>query len=133
MHKFKIVATSILSVMAATAVSAQQPQWVQLASTKDGDLIYFDIASQVRLFDAGVKRNTFTTLSLNASGVRRSLRSRYQADCLKGTLALHGLELVSTQGALIRRVPLDSADREAIVPSQNTIAADIWQYACFQF
>ena len=134
MHKsIKLFAASIISFTAATAVQAQQPQWVQIGETGSGDQILFDTASQVRLFDAGVKQNTFRTMTLSTSGERKSFRQRYQADCFKGTLALRGLELVTAQGSLIRSVSLDRSDREAITPQQGTIAASIWQYACSQF
>lgn len=134
MHKLiKAIAVSALSLTAATAVQAQQPQWVQIAETEGGDRIFFDTASQIRLFDAGVKQNTFRTLTLATAPGRRSLRSRYQADCFKGTLALRGLDLVNAQGTLIRQVPLQAADKDAVIPRKDTIAADIWQYACSQF
>ncbi len=98
MHKsIKLLAASILSLTTAATVQVQQPQWVEIAQTGGGDRVYFDTASQVRLFDAGVKQNTFQTVTLATVAGRRSLRSRYQADCFKGTLALRGLELVNAK------------------------------------
>lgn len=134
MHKsIKVIAASILGFTVATAVRAQQPQWVQITTTDSGDRIFFDTASQVRLFDAGVKQNTFSTLTLATAAGKRSFRQRYQADCFKGTLALSGLKLVNAQGSVIRDVPLDSADRDPFVPEKDTVALDIWRYACAQF
>jgi hypothetical protein len=135
MHKsIKIVAVSILSFTAATAVYAQkQPeQWVQVVTTQDGNRIYFDLSSQVQLFDTGVKKNSFRTVTTSAEG--RPLRGmRYQADCFQGTLALQGVEIVNAQGSLIRRVPLESADKAPTVPAKDTVAAEIWRYACSRF
>lgn len=134
MHKLiKAIAVSALSFATAATVQAQQPQWVEIAQTGGGDRIFFDATSQVKLFDAGVKQNTFRTMTLATTAGRRSFRQRYQADCLKGTLALSGLELVNAQGTLIRSVPLERADRDPFVPGQGTVALDIWRYACSQF
>ncbi|MEG3929469.1 hypothetical protein [Microcoleus sp. T3_D1] len=134
MHKsIQIIAATVLSLATAAPLQAQQPQWVEIAQTGSGDRVFFDTASQVRLFDAGVKQNTFRTVTLATVPGRRSLRSRYQADCFKGTLALRGLELVNAQGTPIRDVPLDRADKDPIVPAKDTIALDIWRYACAQF
>jgi hypothetical protein len=74
MHKsIKVIAASILSFTAATAVQAQAPQqWVKIAETGNGDQVFFDAASQVRLFDSGVKQNTFRTMTLSTSAERRS-------------------------------------------------------------
>ncbi|MEG4446702.1 hypothetical protein QUB49_33935 [Microcoleus sp. AT9_B4] len=134
MHKsIQIIAATVLSFSAATAVQAQQPQWVEIAQTGSGDRIYFDTASQVKLFDAGVKQNTFRTMTLATEAGRRSFRQRYQADCFKGTLTLRGLELVNAQGTPIRQVTLERADKNPIVPAKDTIALDILRYACAQF
>lgn len=134
MHKsIQIITATVLSLATVAPVQAQQPQWVEIAQTGGGDRVFFDTASQVRLFDAGVKQNTFQTVTLATVAGRRSLRSRYQADCFKGTLALRGLELVNAQGTPIREVPLGRADKDPIVPAKDTIALDIWQYACAQF
>lgn len=134
MHKFiKAIAVAVLSLTTAAPVHAQQPQWVEIAQTGSGDRIYFDTASQVKLFDAGVKQNTFSTLTLATAAGKRSFRQRYQADCFKGTLALRGLELVNAQGTPIRQVTLERADKDPIVPAKDTIALDIWRYACAQF
>lgn len=134
MHKLiKAIAVSALSLTAATAVHAQGQQWVQITTTESGDRVFFDTASQVRLFDAGVKQNTFHTLTLATTAGRRSFKQRYQADCFKGTLALYGLELVNAQGSSIRQVPLDRVDKDPYVPAKDTVALDIWRYACAQF
>ena len=135
MHKsIQAIAVSILSLTAATAVQAQgQQQWVQITTSENGDRVFFDLASQVKTFDAGIKQNTFRTLILASSAGRRSLRQKYHADCLDGTLALRGTDLVNTQGSFIREVPLERADKSAIVPAKDTIAANIWRYACSQF
>lgn len=134
MHKsIQVITAAALSLTTAATVQAQQPQWVEIAKTGGGDRVFFDTASQVRLFDAGVKQNTFRTVTLATVAGRRSLRSRYQADCFKGTLALRGLELVNAQGTPIREVPLERADKDPIVPAKDTIALDIWRHACSQF
>ncbi|MEG4087526.1 hypothetical protein [Microcoleus sp. POL10_C6] len=134
MHKLiQIIAATILSLATATTVQAQQPQWIEITKTESGDRVFFDTASQVKLFDAGVKQNTFRTMTLATTAGRRSFRQRYQADCFKGTLALRGLDLMSNQGSLIREVPLERADRESVIPEEGTIAASIWRYACSQF
>ena len=135
MHKaIKAIAIAVtaLSFATATAVHAQNQQWVQI-TTENGYRVFFDTASQVRLFDVGVKQNTFYTLALTTATGMRSFKQRYRADCFKGTLALHGLELVNTQGSLIRSVPLDSADKDPFIPAKDTIASDIWRHACAQF
>ena len=136
MHKqTKILAISTLLIsVAAASVPAwgQQSQWVQIAETGSGERGYFDLSSQVRQFDTGIKQNSFRTATTSPEG--RPLRgARYQADCFKGTLALRGLEVLNTQGAVVRQVPLSSADRVPAVPAKDTIAADIWRYACSQF
>ena len=134
MHKaIKAIAIAVtaLSLTAATVVA--QGQWVQITTTENGYQVFFDVASQVRLFDVGVKQNTFYTLALTTTTGIRSFKQRYRADCFKGTLALHGLELVNTQGSLIRSVPLSSADRDPFIPAKDTIASDIWRHACAQF
>ena len=134
MHKaIKAIAIAVtaLSLTAATVVA--QGQWVQITTTENGYQVFFDAASQVRLFDVGVKQNTFYTLALTTTTGMRSFKQRYRADCFKGTLALHGLELVNTQGSLIRSVPLSSADKDPFIPVKDTIALDIWRYACAQF
>ena len=134
MHKLiKAIAITVaaLSLTAATAVA--QRQWVQITTIENNYSVFFDTASQVQLFDVGVKQNTFYTLALTTTTGMRSFKQRYRADCFKGTLALYGLELVNAQGSLIRSVPLDSADRDPFIPAKDTIALDIWRYACAQF
>ncbi|MEG4287262.1 hypothetical protein QUB68_29575 [Microcoleus sp. A006_D1] len=135
MHKsIKIVAASILSVMATTTVHAQrQPeQWVKIATNEDDEQIYFDVSSQKQVFDSGVKTNSFRTVTTSSQGA--SLRgARYQADCFQGTLALQSAEVVTARGAFVRRIPLESAYKEANVPMKDTIAAAILQYACSRF
>lgn len=136
MHKaIKAIAIAVttLSFATATAVHAQNQRWVQITTTENGYRVFFDAASQVRLFDVGIKQNTFYTLALTTTTGMRSFKQRYRADCFKGTLALHGLELVNAQGSLIRSVPLDSADRDPFIPAKDTIALDVWRYACAQF
>lgn len=134
MHKsIQAIAAAALTFTAATAVQAQQPQWVQISTSENGDRVFFDLGSQVKLFDAGYKQNTFRTLVLAGSAGRRSFRQKYHADCLKGTLALRGIDLVNAQGTLIREVPLERADKNPVVPAKDTIALDIWRYACSQF
>lgn len=86
------------------------------------------------MFDAGHKQNTFRTLILATSAGRRSFSQQYHADCLKGTLALYKVDLVNAQGSFVLQVPLvESADKDPIVPAKDTIALDIWRYACAQF
>ena len=134
MHKaIKVIAIAVtaLSLTAATAVA--QGQWVQITTAKNGDQVFFNLASQVKVFDAGYKQNTFRTVILASSPSRRSFGSQYHADCLKGTLALYRIDLVSAQGQLIQAVPLLPADKYPIVPAKDTIALDIWRYACAQF
>ena len=136
MHKaIKAIAIAVtaLSFATATAVHAQNQQWVQITTTENGYRFFFDAASQVRLFDVGVKQNTFYTLALTTTTGIRSFKQRYQADCFKGTLALYGLELVNAQGSLIRSIPLSSVDRDPFIPTKDTITLDIWRYACTQF
>ena len=82
MHKLiKAIAASTLSFTVATAVHAQGQQWVQITTTESGDRVFFDAASQVRLFDTGVKQNTFYTVTLATTTGKRSFRQRYRADC----------------------------------------------------
>ena len=134
MHKaIKAIAVAVtaLSLIAATAVA--QGQWVQITTAENGDRVFFNLASQVKVFDAGYKQNTFRTVILASSPSRRSFGSQYQANCLKGTLALYRIDLVSAQGQLIQAVPLLPADKYPIVPAKDTIALDIWRYACAQF
>ena len=137
MHKaIKTIAIAVtaLSLTAATAVHAQgQGQWVQITTAENGDRVFFNLASQVKVFDAGYKQNTFRTVILASSPSRRSFGSQYHADCLKGTLALYKIDLVSAQGQEIQTVPLLPADKYPIVPAKDTIALDIWRYACAQF
>ena len=136
MHKaIKAIAIAVttLSFATATAVHAQNQQWVQITTTENGYRVFFDAASQVRLFDVGIKQNTFYTLALTTTTGMRSFKQRYRANCFKGTLALHGLELVNAQGSLIRSIPLSSVDRDPFIPAKDTIALDIWRYACAQF
>lgn len=133
MHKsIKAIAVSALSLVTATAVQAQG-QWVQITTTENGDRVLFNLASQVKVFDAGYKQNTFRTVILSSSASRRSFGRKYHADCFKGTLALYEVVLVNAQGRLIQEVPLDPADKDPIIPAKDTIALDIWRYACAQF
>ncbi len=133
MHKLiKAFAISALSLVTATAVYGQG-QWVQITTTENGDRVFFNLASQVKVFDAGYKQNTFRVLTLASSASRRSFGQQYHADCLKGTLALHKLDLMNNQGTLIVAIPLDSADKTPTVPAKGTVAAEIWRYACSQF
>ncbi len=130
----KTITVSVLSLAVAATVQAQDApqQWVKLTMIETGDQIFIDLASQVRLFDTGVKRNSFRTVTVSPDG--KPLRgARYQADCFKGTLALQGVERVDAQGSPTRQLPLTSADRTPAVPAKNTVAAEIWQYACSQF
>jgi hypothetical protein len=135
MHKsIQVIAASILSVTAATAVYAQrQPeQWVKVVTTEDGNPIYFDRSSQTYLFDSGVKKSSFRTVTNSPEG--KPLRGmRYQADCFKGTLALRSVEIVNAQGSFVRQVPLESVHKEPAVPAKDTVAEAILQYACSQF
>lgn len=135
MHKLiKTIALSALSLAVAATVQAQgaPQQWVRLTTIETGDQIFIDLASQVRLFDAGVKKNTFRTVTVSPDGM--PLRGvRYQADCFKGTLALQGVEVVDAQGFPTREIPLSREDRTPTVPTRNTVGAEIWRYACFQF
>ena len=134
MHKLiktLAIALTALNLTTATAVWAQG-QWVRIATSEYGNQIFFEFPSQVRLFDVGVKQNTFFVLTLNTTG-KRSFKQQYQADCLKGTLALQGLDLVDAQGSSVWQVPLDGADKIPYVPAKDTIASSIWRYACAQF
>ncbi len=135
MHKsIQAIALTVLSLATAVAVQAQAPQqWIQISTSASGDRVFFDLASQVKVFDAGYKQNTFRTVILASSANRRSFGQKYSADCLKGTLALYEVILVNAQGRLIQEVPLLPADKYPIVPAKDTIALDIWQYACSQF
>ncbi|MEG5173256.1 hypothetical protein [Microcoleus sp. B3-D7] len=134
MHKsIQIITAAVLSLTVAIAVQAQQSQWVEITKSENGDRVFFDLSSQVQLFDAGYKRNTFRTLVLAGSATRRSFRQKYSADCLKGTLALSEIDLVNRQGTFIQNVPLERADKDPIVPAKDTIALDIWRYACSRF
>ncbi|TAG98751.1 MAG: hypothetical protein EAZ18_00305 [Oscillatoriales cyanobacterium] len=64
----------------------------------------------------------------------RALRAvQYHANCLKGTLASHKLEVANPQGSLTQEVPLEREDKIATVPAKGTVAAEILRYACFQF
>lgn len=130
----KTIALSVLSLAATATVQAQgaPQQWVKLTTIETGDQIFIDLASQVRLFDTGVKRNTFRTVTVSPDG--KPLRGvRYQADCFKGTLALQAVERVDAQGSPTRQLSLSSADRIPAVPAKDTVAAEIWRYACSQF
>ena len=134
MHKLiKAIAIAGTALSLTTATAVAQGQWVSITTVENGYRVFFDAASQVRLFDVGIKQNTFYTLALTTTTGMRSFKQRYRADCFKGTLTLHGLELVNAQGSLIRSVPLSSADRDPFIPAKDTIALDIWRYACAQF
>jgi len=132
MRKFlAIAAISALSLTAPLVVHAQS-QWVLISTIEDGNRIYFDTTSQVRIFDTGIKQNTFRTVTTSPNGV--SLRGiRYQADCFKGTLALRAIERVNRNGALIQTIPLESADKIPATPVQGSVGEDILRYACSQF
>ena len=134
MHKLiKAIAIALTALNLTTATTVQaQGKWVRIATSEYGNQIFFDTASQVRLFDAGVKQNTFFVLTLNTTG-KRSFRQQYQADCFNGTLTLNKLDLVDAQGSSVWQVPLDSADKIPYVPAKDTIASDIWRHACAQF
>ena len=134
MHKaIKTIAIAVAALSLTTATAVAQGQWVQITTTENGDRVFFNLASQVKVFDAGYKQNTFRTVILASSPSRRSFGQQYHADCLKGTLALYKIDLVSAQGQLIQAVPLLPADKYPIVPAKDTIALDIWRYACAQF
>lgn len=130
----KMITLTALSLAVAATVQAQgaPQQWVRVTTIETGDQIFIDLASQVRLFDTGVKKNTFRTVTVSPDGL--PLRGvRYQADCFKGTLALQGVEVVNAQGSLTRQIPLSNADRSPAVPAKDTVAAEIWRFACSQF
>jgi hypothetical protein len=130
----KTITLSVLSLAVAATVQAQgvPQQWVKVTTIETGDQIFMNLASQVRLFDSGVKKNTFRTVTVSSDGI--PLRGvRYQADCLKGTLALQGVERVDAQGSPTRQLRLSSADRSPAIPARNTVAAEIWRFACSQF
>jgi len=130
----KKIALSVLSLAVATTVQAQDTpqQWVLVTTIETDDQIFIDLASQVRLFDTGVKKNTFRTVTVSPDG--EPLRGvRYQSDCFKGTLALQGVEVVDAQGSPIRQIPLSRTDRTPAVPAKNTVATEIWRFACSQF
>lgn len=134
MHKsIQIIAATVLSLATAVTVQAQgQSQWPLVVTTEEGNRIFFDTASQVRLFDSGVKKNTFRTVTFSAEG--KPLRGiRFQADCFKGTLAMLGVEKVDAQGSATRQIPVNSEDKIPTIPGKDTAGADIWQYACSQF
>ena len=135
MHKsIRTIAISVLSLAVAAKVQAQDApqQWVKVTTIDTGDQIFMDLASQLRVFDTGVKKNTFRTVTVSPDG--KPLRGvRYQADCFKGTLALQGVEVVDAQGSPTRQLPLSSSDRTPAVPAKDTVAAAIWRYACSQF
>jgi hypothetical protein len=130
----KTIALSALSLAVAARVQSQgaPQQWVLVTTIETGDQIFMDLASQVRLFDTGVKTNTFRTVT-NSPGGKPLRGVRYQADCFKGTLALQGVEMVDAQGSPTRQLSLTSLDRTPAVPTKNTVAAEIWRYACSQF
>lgn len=130
----KTITLSALSLAVAATVQAQgaPQQWVKLTTIETGDQIFIDLASQVRLFDTGVKKNIFRTVTVSPDGML--LRGvRYQADCFRGTLALQGVEVVDAQGSPTRQVPLTRANRIPAVPEKDTVGAEIWRYACSQF
>ena len=130
----KTIAISILNLTAAATVQAQgvQQQWALVTTINTGDQIFIDLSSQLQVFDTGIKKNTFRTVTRSPDG--SLLRGvRYQADCFKGTLALQGVEVVNAQGSVTRQLPLTSSDRTPAVPGKNTVAAEIWRYACSRF
>lgn len=129
----KSIALSILSLATATTVQAQSaPQWALVTTIETGDRIFIDLASQLQVFDTGIKKTTFRTVTASPDGTL--LRGvKYQADCFNGTLALQGVEVVNAQGFVTRQLPLTSSDRTPAVPGKNTVAAEIWRYACAQF
>jgi hypothetical protein len=129
----KSIALSVLSLATAATVQAQGvPQWALVTTIDTGDQVFIDLSSQLQVFDSDIKKNTFRTVTSSADGT--PLRGvRYQADCFKGTLALQGVEVVNAQGSTTRQLSLTSSDRTPAVPGENTVAADIWRYACSQF
>ena len=129
----KSIALSVLSLATAVTVQAQGiPQWALVTTIDTGDRIFIDLTSQLQVFDTGIKKNTFRTVTTSPDGTL--LRGvRYQADCFKGTLALQGVEMVNAQGSAIRQIPLASSDRTPAVPGKNTVAAEIWRFACSRF
>lgn len=130
----KAITLSVLGLAVTATVQAQgaPQQWVRLTTIETGDQIFIDLASQMRLFDTGIKKNTFRTVTVSSDGM--PLRGvRYQADCFRGTLALQGVEVVDAQGSPTRQIPLTSADKTPAIPVKDTVAAEIWRYACSQF
>lgn len=131
----KTIALSVLSlaVVAMTVQAQDAPQqWVRLTTIETGDQIFIDLSSQVRVFDTGVKKNTFHTVTVSPDGM--PLRGvRYQADCFKGTLALQGVEVMDGEGSPTRQLPLSRANKTPAVPAKDTVGAEIWRYACAQF
>jgi len=128
----EIAAASAMLSLAAIPTAHAQSQWVLISTIEDGNRIYFDTTSQLRIFDTGIKKNTFRTVTTSPNGV--SLRGiRYQADCFRGTLALQAIERVSKNGVLIQTIPLESADKIPAIPVQDSVGEDILRYACAQF
>jgi hypothetical protein len=129
----KSIALSVLSL--ATVATAQVhgvQQWALVTTIDTGDQIFIDLTSQLQVFDTGVKKNSFRTVTISPDGTL--LRgARYQADCFKGTLALQGVEIVNAQGFATRQIPVASSDRIPTAPGKNTVAAEIWRFACSRF
>jgi hypothetical protein len=130
----KSIALSVLSLATAATVQAQvaPQQWALVTTINTGDQIFIDLTSQLQVFDTGVKKNSFRTVTTSPDGTLLK-GVRYQADCFNGTLALQGVELVNAQGSVTRQLPLTSSDRVPTVPGKNTVAAEIWRYACSRF
>lgn len=130
----KSIVLSVFSLATAATVQAQgvQQQWALVTTIDTGDRIFVDLSSQLQVFDTGIKKNTFRTVTASPDGTL--LRGvKYQADCFNGTLALQGVEVVNAQGFVTRQLPLTSSDKTPAVPGKNTVAAEIWRYACAQF
>ena len=130
----KSIALSVLSLATAATVQAQgiPRQWALMTTIDTGDQIFIDLTSQLQVFDTGVKKNSFRTVTISPDGTL--LRgARYQADCFKGTLALQGVEIVNAQGFATRQIPVASPDRIPTAPGKNTVAAEIWRFACSRF
>lgn len=129
----QLIALSVLSFATVATVRAQGvQQWALVTTIDTGDQIFINLTSQLQVFDTGVKKNSFRTATISPDGTL--LRgARYQADCFKGTLALQGVEIVNAQGFATRQIPVASSDRIPAAPGKNTVAAEIWRFACSRF
>lgn len=120
-----LVIVSALSVTTTTIALAQNmPQWVEIAQSSNGDRILFDLNSQKRQFDAGIKTNAFDAQLISYDSIEQTHFS-YKADCLRGTLTL----LKKSD----QDIPLNRQSRQPYVPTQGSVGAGLWQYACSQF